>query len=266
MTTATAVRTTATTQGAQGIPLSRLVRVELRKLVDTRAGFWLSASIGLLAVIIGVALLIANRNSPADLNFGQIFGVMNLPTSIILPVMAILLVTGEWSQRTALSTFAMEPRRERVVGAKLIAAILAAIGAVAVALVTGAIFTVIASVVFGDPAGAWSFTAAGLLNSAILQIFGLLLGFGFAALLLSTPPAIVAYFALPTVFSLLTELVPWFGKHLGEWIDPGAATSAFQSQDWLTGGEWARALVASIIWIAVPLALGVSRIMRSEVK
>ena len=35
-----------------GIPFSRLVRVELRKLVDTRAGFWLTASIGVIAAIV----------------------------------------------------------------------------------------------------------------------------------------------------------------------------------------------------------------------
>ena len=109
-----------------GIPFSRLVRVELRKLVDTRAGFWLTASIGVIAAIVVIAMLIANRNSPENLNLGQFFGMMNIPTAIILPILAILLVTGEWSQRTALTTFTLEPRRQRVVGAKLVAVLLTA--------------------------------------------------------------------------------------------------------------------------------------------
>ncbi|MBD1318467.1 ABC transporter permease [Streptomyces sp. SID6673] len=248
------------------IPLTRLTIVELRKLVDTRAGFWLTASIGLISVVVVVAMLIANRDNPADLTFGQFFGMMNIPTGIILPILAILLVTGEWSQRTALTTFTMEPRRERIVAAKLLAALAAGIGAVVLSLVLGAVGNVIAGIAFTDPAGAWSFTAAGLVNSFLLQMFGLLLGFAFAALILNTPGAIVAYFALPTALSLVTELVPWFKDNLGQWIDTGSTNAPFQSGDWATGGEWARLIVSAIIWIAIPLTLGVIRVLRSEVK
>ena len=42
--------------------------------------------------------------------------------SLILPVLGILLVTSEWSQRTGLTTFALVPQRERVIVAKLIGA------------------------------------------------------------------------------------------------------------------------------------------------
>ena len=81
----------------------------------------------------------------------------------------------------------------------------------------GALANIVADIAYTDPAGAWSFTAAGL-NSFVLQMFGLLLGFGFAALILNTPGAIVAYFALPTALMLLTELVPWFGDNVGQWL------------------------------------------------
>ncbi|MDL9947596.1 ABC transporter permease [Gordonia sp. ABSL11-1] len=248
------------------IPLTRLTAVELRKLVDTRAGFWLTASIGVISVVVVVAMLIANRNTPENLTYGQFFGMMNIPTGVILPILAILLVTGEWSQRTALTTFTMEPRRERVVTAKLLAALIAGVGAVALSLVLGAVGNVIAGIVYIDPAGSWSFTAAGLVNSAILQIFGLLLGFGFAALILNTPGAIVAYFAMPTALTLVSELVPWFKDNLGQWVDTSATHAPLQSGDWATGGEWARLVVSTVVWIAIPLTLGVIRILRSEVK
>ncbi len=32
----------------RGIPLSRVVTTEMRKMLDTRSGFWLMASIGIL--------------------------------------------------------------------------------------------------------------------------------------------------------------------------------------------------------------------------
>ncbi len=249
-----------------GIPFGRLVGVELRKLVDTRAGFWLTASIGVIAAVIMVAMLIANRNDPENLNLGECFGLMNIPTAIILPILAILLVTGEWSQRTALTTFTLEPRRERIIGAKLVASLITGVAAVAVALVLGIIGNSIAAIVFADPAGAWGLTVAGFVNSFVIQAFGLLLGFGFAALILNTPGAVVAYFALPTALSVVSELVPWFKDNLGQWVDTTLTHMPFQSGEWATGGEWARLLVSGLIWIALPLGIGLVRVMRSEVK
>ena len=40
-------------------PLSRLTRVELRKMVDTRSGFWLQLSVAALIVLVVVITLIA---------------------------------------------------------------------------------------------------------------------------------------------------------------------------------------------------------------
>ncbi|MBD0023081.1 ABC transporter permease [Gordonia pseudamarae] len=266
--TTTPTGTTPTGSGVHrpGIPLDRLVRVELRKLVDTRAGFWLIASIGIISLAVMIGILAGNRNNPENLNFGEFFGLMNIPTAIILPVMAILLVTGEWSQRTALTTFAMEPRRERVVLAKLAAAFIAAVGAVALSLVLGAVGNVIAGVVYSDPAGAWSMPVAGIVNSFVIQIFNLLLGFAFAALILNTPGAIVGYFALPTALSIVNELLPSFRDSVGEWIDSSLTQVPFQSGDWVGGGEWLRLIVSGIVWIGIPLTLGIMRILRTEIK
>ncbi|GAA3957900.1 ABC transporter permease [Gordonia caeni] len=251
---------------APPIPLERLIKVELRKLVDTRAGFWLTASIALIAAIVMVVMLISARNHPEDLSFSAFFGSMNIPTGIILPIMAILLVTSEWSQRNGLTTFTMEPRRDRIILAKLGASLIAVVGAVLVALLLGAVGTAVAGLIYGDPAGSWSFTGANLVNSLVLQVFGVLLGFGFAALILNTPGAIVAYFALPSALSLLAGLVPAFGDHIGEWIDTARTNEAFMSSEWASPGEWARLLVSGAIWIGIPLGLGILRILRAEVK
>ncbi len=51
------------------------------------------------------------------------------------------------------------------------------------------------------------------------------------------------------------------------WVDIGTAQEAlFEFAQTLTGREWAQLAVASTIWIAVPLALGFARLLRSEVK
>lgn len=39
----------------------------MRKLVDTRAGFWLMASIGLIALAVMIGMLAGNRNKPENL-------------------------------------------------------------------------------------------------------------------------------------------------------------------------------------------------------
>lgn len=266
MSTTTATPPVAVDTRRPGIPMSRLVKVELRKLVDTRAGFWLMASIGIISLAVMIGMLVGNKNKPENLSFGDIFGLMNIPTAIILPVMAILLVTGEWSQRTALTTFAMEPRRERVVMAKLAAAFIAAVGAVALSLALGAVGNVIAGILYSDPAGAWSMSLAGIINSFLIQAFNLLLGFAFAALILNTPGAIVGYFALPTALSIVNELLPSFKDSVGEWIDSSLTQVPFQSGDWASGGEWMRLIVSGIVWIGIPLTLGILRILRTEIK
>lgn len=257
---------TATAARTSTIPMRRLVAVELRKLVDTRAGFWLTASIGLSCVVVVVAMLIADRGHLDRLNFDAFMQMMNIPTTILLPVLAILLVTGEWSQRTALTTFTMEPRRERVIVAKLVTVAIAAAAAVALSLLVSAIGTLVADLMFADPAGAWTFTSAGVVNTVVIQLFGLLLGFGLAAALLSTPGAIVGYFALPTLMVLVTSLVPAFKNGIGQWVDITTTNAPFQTSEWASGGDWLRLAVSALIWIAIPMAYGIVRVMRSEVK
>ena len=251
------------------IPLSRLIRVEARKLVDTRAGFWLIASMALISVLVTVIMLItaANSSGPNAVGFADFFGIMNTPTGFLLPVMAILLVTSEWSQRGALATFTMEPRRERIVIAKLVVALFAALAAVVVALLIGAVGNVVANVIFDDPAGSWSLSAAGITGATLIQVAEVLLAFGFAALFLNTPAAIVAYFILPMAIALLGELIPALGEHgITPWISPSTASGALMSEDWPSATSWWQFGVAYLIWIGIPMSIGIWRILRSEVK
>ena len=101
------------------IPTTRLVKIELRKMFNTRSGFWILISIGALSVIAtGAVLLFAPDSEIAYENFAAAIG---LPMSVILPMIAILGVTSEWSQRSGLTTFTLVPSRGRVIGAKAVA-------------------------------------------------------------------------------------------------------------------------------------------------
>src|SRR5689334_20316642 len=89
----------------------RLVLVELRKTYDTRASFWLLATIGLLVLAAEIIVLAVVTTQNEAISFGDFIGTAAFITSVFLPVLGIMLLTTEWSQRTAMVTFALEPRR-----------------------------------------------------------------------------------------------------------------------------------------------------------
>ena len=114
-TTALAAPIRVNTAGVHARPgLGRLVAVELRKMVDTRAGFWLQVAMVVLTVVVVVVRLLVG--DAADHTFQSVIDAGLQPAAVLLPVLGILLVTSEWSQRTALITFALVPVRSRVLG------------------------------------------------------------------------------------------------------------------------------------------------------
>ncbi|WP_433129978.1 ABC transporter permease [Micromonospora sp. CA-240977] len=240
--------------------LLRLSTVELRKLVDTRAGRWLLITIGLAtAAIVTLQLIYAGDADQTFLNF---FVPSLLPVSVLLPVLGILSITGEWSQRTALTTYALVPRRERVVAAKLTAVSLTALASVLTSLAVAAVGTLVASATGG--AGTWQFDGSLLLNAVVIQVTSVLMGAAFGLLLLNPPLAIVGYLLLPTLWGVLGEMVkPLRGP--SEWLDTSKTMDPLFSSDALTGGQWGRIAVSLLVWMALPLAAGLFRTLRREV-
>ena len=84
-----------------------MIGVELRKMFDTRSGFWLLASIGIASVLAtGAVILFAPDDAQ---NYDTFASAIGFPMAVILPMIAILAVTSEWSQRTGLTTFTLVP-------------------------------------------------------------------------------------------------------------------------------------------------------------
>ncbi len=73
-------------------PLPRLVRVELRKMTDTRAGFWLLLLIAVAAIAAVAVTLVAGKESDQTLN--NLFGICGITVALLLPVVGLLSVTG----------------------------------------------------------------------------------------------------------------------------------------------------------------------------
>ena len=120
----------------EAVPFGRLARVEIRKMVDTRSGFWLLLCTALLLVITtGITLLVVGLNDNVEPGATVISQILTIPLSLLLPVFAIQTVTSEWSARTALVSFTLEASRGRVLLAKLVAVVALAVAAMLLALV-----------------------------------------------------------------------------------------------------------------------------------
>ncbi len=249
----------ADTGRSPGVPLGRLTVVELRKLADTRSGMWLLIVIGLAAAATAAILLAAAPDE--EQTFRGFFAFAQLPAGVLLPVLGILSMTGEWSQRTSLTTFALVPQRGRVVAAKLLAATVIAVLAWASCFAFAAAGNLIALGIGGD--GSWRIGGELILQCLVLQVLFVLMGAGFGALLMNSPLAIVTFFALPMVWTILGETVRSLRTAAG-WLDINLTTTPL-AEGPMTGDQWARLGVSAAVWVLVPLIAGTVRVLRREV-
>jgi ABC-type transport system involved in multi-copper enzyme maturation permease subunit len=242
-----------------GIPFSRLVRAELRKLTDTRASrLLLAAMAAATPVIIAVMLIVA---SPRDLNYTRLVDFTQTPQKFILPALAILVVTSEWSQRTGLITFTLVPSRGRVLRAKATATLGLGLALIVIAFAVAAVGNLLSGLRHGD--GSWAFGAPGFGEMILVQVLTLLEGLAFGMLLRVSAAAIAAYYVVPTVWSALFS-APGL-KGIAPWFDLNQAQGPLYTHD-ITGTGWLQLLSAAAIWIGVPLAAGIVRALRGEVK
>ena len=247
------------------IPAHRVVAVELRKMFDTRSGFWLMASIGILAVLAtGATILWAPDEAQTYEAFASAIG---FPMAVVLPMVAILSVTSEWSQRSGLTTFTLVPSRGRVVAAKAVCAIGVGVVSMVLALGIGALGNIVGTAVSGAPT-VWDIGVLEFASIVLGTVLGMMVGFMLGVLIRNSPGAIVAYFVyslvLPTAFAMLAAFQEWF-RDLQPWVDFNFAQTPLYDVD-MTGEMWAQLGVAGLVWLVLPLTVGLVLLLRSEVK
>ena len=154
--------------------------------------------------------------------------------TIILPIIAVLSVTSEWTQRSGLATFTLVPHRGRVLLAKAIAAVLVTVPATAAAFGVGALGN-LAGAALADVPVVWDQTRVDVGYFALGQTLLLLVGFVLGALIRNSSGAIVAYmlygFVAPGLLAFLAFSQDWFAD-ARPWLD------AKYSQDALLRGDW----------------------------
>jgi ABC-2 type transport system permease protein len=267
MSTAVA-QTTLDVSSTSAVPFGRLVRVELRKLFDTRAGRWLVISIALVTLIVLAIQLAVVLGQNVDAKYTDFMQGANAPMAILLPVLGIMSVTSEWSQRTGMVTFSLEPSRLRVMAAKFASVILLSIGALAIGLVLGALANVLYGAFSGD-ALVWGSFGKVVVTYFTAWVLGMATGFAFGAVFLNSAAGIVLYFVysfvLPTIFGIGAALMNWF-QSLQPWIDFNFAQGPLLDASIHGAKEWSQLVTSGFIWLVLPLLFGLWRIQRAEVK
>jgi hypothetical protein len=256
----------ATRPAPRKIPMSRLMSVELRKSFDTRSGFWLLASIGIAAVLATAATIVFAPDSAITYDsFGAAIGV---PMAVILPVIAILSVTSEWSQRTGLTTFTLVPHRGRIITAKLLVALGVGVVSMLMAFAVGALGNVVGASIAGVDQ-VWNISGTDFLTLLLFQILNMMVGFMLGVLVRNSAGALVGYFVFSFVLVTLTEVLSatqeWFADIRG-WVDFNFAQGALTDGASMTGEMWAQLGVTSVVWLLIPTLVGLRMVLRSEVK
>ena len=111
-------------------------------------------------------------------------------------------------------------------------------------------------------------TVTNLLNIVLANVLGMAVGFMLGVVIRSTPGALVAYFLysflLPSLALLLAMSQEWF-RDLQPWVDFDYAQSAL-FEGALTAQQWTHLGVTSVIWLLIPLSVGLAVVVRAEVK
>lgn len=266
ITSANTIEAAPARRAARPLPITRLVKIELRKMFNTRSGFWMLVSIGVLSPISAGSLLIFGLSS--EVTYQNSVRASGFPMSVILPMIAILAVTSEWSQRSGLTTFTLVPSRDRVIGAKAIATVLVGLAAVSVAFAVGALGNVAGSALARVDT-VWDTSLSMAAQVVLYNLVGMLFGFAIGVVLRNSAAAIVGYFVaalvMPGILTLLAQVRPWF-EDLQPWIDWKYTQVGLLEGATNTGKEWVMLGSTTMIWIIIPLVVGLIFLRRCEVK
>jgi ABC-type transport system involved in multi-copper enzyme maturation permease subunit len=238
--------------------LRLLTRVELRKMHDTRAGFWLLLGGVLLAVLAAVVTALTGHDQ--DHTLANILNNTTQAINVLVPIVGILLVTSEWSQRTAQVTFTLVPHRGRVLAAKIFASLVLAVMSFALALALSLFATAL------NPSsldGAWSLDLGLAAQTLLYTAISMLVGVGLGAAILLSAPAIVASFVLPLGFTVATHVIGL--DSIANWLDQNETTTDLTDHIY-SPHAWARVATTLLLWLALPLAIGAWRFLRGEIR
>ena len=237
------------------VRFGNLVKAESRKYVNTRAALVLS---------ILMAAVLAKVTTGTNLQF--------LPlamTSTLTAIIVILPVTSEWTQRGVLTTFVVEPRRERVVAAKALVALGVVLTVWLAIQLSWAVFNAAGAATHGLEAS-WEFHWTRWLGGVEFLLLNAAVAFALALLLRNTALTVTVFVAAPVAVGALSQFGELPAK-VAAWLrTPGASLDTILAAQ--KGGQtpdatlWGQFTVGIILWIVIPLAIGLWLNHRADAK
>ena len=258
MSTETATATTTRLPGLRGPSFVRLVGVELRKSLDTRASRWFALGLAVLLVAAVLYAMVHGGDERAVV-VERLFTAPWVVVRMLLPVLGVLSMTSEWSQRTALTTFSLVPRRGRVLGAKLGAVLVLSVATVLLTAAVAVVAAAVAGLLTVNPVQ-WHGLAPHVAGALVGGVCFMGLGAALGALLQQTAAALVVYFIAPTLVSVVG--VALIDDRVA-WVSPIVGIGRLEDLD--LAGAVAPTIVALLLWIVLPLAVGSVRWLGREV-
>lgn len=216
--------------------MSRLLVVEMRRITARRAVRWLTLAFLAALILIGISALrdAGKTPGPGDFVFRERAPEAANIVGALLTAYAFLVgatyAGAEWAAGTVQALLFWEPRRVRVLGAKLVALSVGVVGVGVVGHVVLTSFAAAASKADGSYSGIdadlWRSLLAADLRALVMGVFGGALAFGIAGLTRSTGAALGAGFVY---FAILEQVL----RGLVRWSNPFLVGNAFAA--WLNG-------------------------------
>jgi ABC-2 type transport system permease protein len=235
----------------------RLVSSELLKLRTTPRTFF-GLLLALLAiVVIGTVGTISSADTVRQQTLEDVVSVAAFG-DVIAVILGVLLITWEYRHDTITETFLVEPRRERVIGAKAAAGMItgAVLSAAAVALTFAIAFVWIAGKVSFD-GHIWGSAGRLVLSSAIYGAIGV----GLGAIVRGQALAIVLVFVW---FLIVEPLVTGLYDEVGRYL-PGAVLTEVAGQSGDVHLSTGAAAAMSLVYLVGFVAVGAYLTMRRDV-
>lgn len=236
--------------------LPTLMSVELRKMTDTRSARGVLA--GTLALVVFVLVWKITKHDGGAVEFDRYVSPTSVIIGVFAPLIGLLAMTSEWTQRTALTTFTLAPRRLPVIGAKFLAAVTVSLGLLAGGIVLAAATTVIGGAVNDGSTFAGAF--GDVRGAVIVVLLQVAMAAAFGAVIPNSAGALVAFFVLPVALDgasgALGKAAPWF--------DVYASYERLGTNEPWSHLNWTLTSIAT--FVVLPAAIGVYRSLHREIK
>ena len=245
-----------------------LLNVEFRKLFSTQ-GMQVLFGVSILTILLVAtattiwheALFGPAEDQPFWQPWAMVAFLIRMAAQFLIPAFVVLFATSEWTTRSVMTTFTLAPKRSLVIAAK--AVVVLVLGVATWALTAGAavLSTYLGRTMNDVPlddmwVGQWQ--TLGDLTSWLLLLAS---AFGLGLLLQNGALAVAIALVGPMVVQILRQFSEVM-RDLFAWVDLQT-----MSQVVLNGGDKSHVpqlLVASLVWVLVPLALGTWRTLKRE--